>query len=203
MNRLFFSLAFLLLFVGCKKTEAILVGKIMVTPVINPAVSVLIKENAVIYAMLDTGNTIRGITRNNAFVTSNNFDEFTISSYNAISNLKYHFDGIKTMAYSYKDYAGQVIGYVNPYTLQWQTATLVFPPTHMYEELNSIRFINRDELVMMDTRYDYYPYDSFGWKTSVQKYNTKTGVAAQLAIFDDGYAPRSMELIDEQRGFIL
>src|SRR5687767_7775287 len=104
MTRLLLSVASLFLIIACKKTDNILAGKIMVTPAINPAVSILIKENSVLYATLDTGNTIRGVTRSHAFVTENNFDEFSISSYNKIGNLTYHFDGVKTIAHSHKDY---------------------------------------------------------------------------------------------------
>src|SRR3954468_15845183 len=77
------SYAFLLITVllhACGKKDALLLGQLPSTTVVNPDVKVLIKDNDLLDAQL-TGNGIRGFTKTDVFFSADGFQHFTTTPY--------------------------------------------------------------------------------------------------------------------------
>ncbi|HEY1200832.1 MAG TPA: hypothetical protein VGE79_07620, partial [Niastella sp.] len=65
---------------GCGDKDRFLITQIPTEPAINADVKLLIKDNSLATARLDSGNIIRGLTTTKFFSTTDDFKTFTHSA---------------------------------------------------------------------------------------------------------------------------
>src|SRR5450432_402087 len=69
------------LFCGCGNKEVTLLSQLPVTPIVNPAIRVLIVNNELLDVQMDNDTAIRGLTQKSLFHTGDYFDHFQNTPY--------------------------------------------------------------------------------------------------------------------------
>ena len=202
MKNIFFFFLGTVIFAGCGNKDKILLDQVPATPIVNPATSVFIKNNVLLTARLDSGNIIRGITRNNAFKTTDYFSHFGFTTY-AMPSGTYDFDK-DTVAFGSGDPLSPVLNYSADYGYHWISFPPVLSPalsnTGYYStKLADINYPGGQTLLLL---YVQQPTTG-GYTRKIYKVNTTTQQGALLCNLQDNYEAVSIKFMDENTGWML
>lgn len=209
MKKLYFLFVIGALAWGCGDKDKYLYTQIPITPVLNPDVRVLIKDNSMMNVRLDSagnGSVIHGITTNNAFTTSNLFQNFTYTAYALppakISPFNYNKN---TVVVASGTVTAPVLHYSLDYGNTWaQVSPSSFSPalntTGFYSTtLVSASFIDSNNLMLAYQLMAYTTTDS----RQFYKLDLTTKVATRVSYFDDAFQPITVKFTDKKTGWML
>jgi len=118
----------LVILCGCGNKDVLLINSVPVTTVVNPATKAIIKGNSIIYARLDSGAVIHGMTTGNAFRTANYFLDFNLSPVVLqTATTPYGFNG-STVVYGSGSALTPVVNFSTNYGVSWNSFSPVFSP---------------------------------------------------------------------------
>lgn len=193
---------------GCGDKDRFLVTQIPTEPAINAGVKVLIKDNSITAARLDTGNIIRGITTNSFFSTNDDFKNFTANAFSVA--------GTKLTAYNtcrngITVAAGTAltptiyysIDYGNNFSSVSLTAASFSPAisTTGYNstDLVDVTYIDDNNLMLTYLQKSTTLADS----RKFYKLNLTTKIATRATYLDDQFYPITVKFIDKKIGYVL
>jgi len=201
MKKPYFLLLCLAAACGCGNKDKFLLNEVPAELAVNPATSVLIKNNVLLTARLDSGNIIRGITRNNGFRTTDFFTGFGFAAY-AIPAGMYHFDK-DTVVIASGDPLSPVLHHSPDYGYHWISFPPILSPalsaTGYYStKLAAINYTGGQTLQLL-----YLQQSSAGYTRKIYKVNMFTQQGVLLYSTQDTYQPVSMTFADQKTGWML
>jgi hypothetical protein len=208
MKKLYFLFLISAVAFGCGDKDRYLVTQIPTEPAINADVKLLIKDNSLTTARIDSGNLIRGITSNNFFSTSDNFKSFSHNAFD-ISGIK--LTGFSTSRNGIAVAAGTALAPVVYYSIDfggtWNAMALTaasFTPAISTSgfnttELVDITYVDDNNLMLTYQQKSTNTADS----RKFYKLNLTTKIAQRVSYFDDQYYPISVKFVDKKTGYVL
>jgi len=188
---------------GCGNKDKFMLGQVPAEPVVNPATTVLIKNNVLLTVRLDSGSIVRGITRNNAFKTTDFFTHFVYAPY-ALPAGTYNFEK-DTIAVASGDPLSPVLNYSGDYGLHWNSFPPILSPAmsgtgFYFTKLLDVNNTGKQTLLLL---YLQQPVGSASYTRKIYKINTATQLGTLLYTQQDAYQAISIKFLDEKTGWML
>lgn len=208
MKKLYFLFLVSAVAFGCGDKDRYLVTQIPTEPAINAEVKLLIKDNSLTTARIDSGSLIRGITSNNFFSTTDNFKTF---SHNGFDVPATRLTGFSTSRNGIAVATGTVLAPVIHYSIDfggtWNAMALTaasFTPAistagFNTTELVEVTYVDDNNLMLIYQQKSTTTADS----RKFYKLNLTTKIAQRVSYFDDQYYPISVKFVDKKTGYVL
>jgi hypothetical protein len=206
MKKLYFFLVMGAVAWGCGDKDRFMVTSIPTTPILDSKLKVIIKDNSLINARLDSTAGIRGFSDKNYFETADQFQNF---SYGGITLPK-----TKLTPYNYnKNFivfasgtsAAPVLNYSMDYGKTWSAVapknfTPAISTTGFYStELVCAAFIDSNNIMLAYQQKSNTEADS----RQFYKFNIATTAAKRVIWFDDAFQPLNMQFVNYKTGWML
>lgn len=208
MKKLYFLFLVSAVAFGCGDKDRFLVTQIPTEPAINAEVKLLIKDNSLTTARLDTGNIIRGLTTNNFFRTTDDFKSFTHNAYDVAGT---KLTGFSTSRNGIVVAAGTalapIVYYSNDFGASWNSLALTaasFSPAISTSGFNTTELV---DIAYIDSNYLMLTYQQKATSTAdsrkFYKLNLTSKIATRVSYFDDQYYPVNVKFVDKKTGYVL
>jgi hypothetical protein len=190
---------------GCGDKSKYLLNQVPIEPVLNPDTKTLIKDDAISYARLETGNIIRGITNKNYFTTTNGFQDFQYSGYTLPAATITPFN-IEKNAFVITSGSAQapVINYSEDYGKTWGAVAPVLTPAitvtdYYITNLMWVSFIDKENIILLYHQKTY----TTGDVRKIYRVNATTGRGTLIASFWDANQPVCARFVNAKTGWML
>jgi hypothetical protein len=208
MKKLYFLFLVSAVAFGCGDKDRFLVTQIPTEPAINADVKLLIKDNSIATARLDTGNIIRGLTSNNFFRTTDDFKTFTHNGYDVSGTKLTDFNASRNgIVVAAGTTLAPVIYYSIDFGGTWNSMALTassFSPAISTSGFNTTELV---DVSYIDSNYLMLTYQqkatSAADSRKFYKLNLTTKVASRVRHFDDQYHPVNVKFVDKKTGYAL
>ena len=188
---------------GCGNKDKILLEQVPATPVVNPDTRILVKNNTLLSAHLDSAGAIRGLSSNCFFVTTDFFAHFNIASYSLPGTmLSYNFDK-DTMAFATGNALLPTISYSDNDGGSWLIFTPVLLPalatTYSSTKLVSLVCSGKQTVLALFLQTS----NTGSYTRSLYKINTYTNEGTMLSTSQDAYQATTVKFTDAKNGWML
>jgi hypothetical protein len=194
----------LAIFCGCGNKNVLLIDQAPMTPAVNPATKAIIKNSRLVYARLDGGDTIHGITTGNAFRTTNDFADFVLNPVSLnTANTPYSFNGNRGI-YGSVQAMSSVINYSTDYGNSWTSFSPVFSPALISSGFYSSGFLGFSLVGDQGILALYVQQSTYnGNSRQLYKVNVTTKTASLVWAIQDAYLPLAMQFANAKTGWML
>ena len=193
---------------GCGDKDRFLITQIPTEPAINADVKVLIKDNILATARLDSGNIIRGLTTNKFFSTTDDFKTFTHNAYDVAGTKLTSFNASRNgIVIASGTAIAPIVYYSIDLGATWNSLALTaasFSPGISTAGYNTTELV---DVSYIDSNYLMLTYQQKSTSNSdsrkFYKLNLTTQKATRVSFFDDAYYPANVKFVDKKTGYAL
>lgn len=193
---------------GCGDKDRFLITQIPTEPAINADVKLLIKDNSLATARLDSGNIIRGLTTNKFFSTTDNFKSFVHNAYDVAGTKLTSFNTSRNgIVIASGTAIAPIVYYSIDFGSSWNSLTLSatsFSPAISTSGFNTTELVDASYI---DSNYIMLTYQQKSTSNAdsrkFYKLNLTTKVATRVSYFDDAYYPANVKFVDKKTGYVL
>ncbi len=191
---------------GCGDKDRFMVSSIPTTPILDSKLKVIIKDNSLINARLDSTAGIRAFTDKNYFETADQFQNFSYGGIAVPKNRLTPFNYNKNfVVYASGTSASPVINYSLDYGKTWaavapKTYSPAISTTGFYStELVCAAFIDSNNIMLAYQQKSTTEADS----RQFYKFNIAATAAKRVIWYDDAFQPVNMQFINNKTGWML
>ena len=189
---------------GCGNKNVLLINQVPLTPVVNPATKAIIKGNSLVYARLDSGATIHGLTANSAFRTADDFSDFELQSFAPqTATTPYNFNANRCVYASGPALTPLVnfsVDYGNTWTSFSPAFTPALPGAGFYSSgFSALSPVGDNEVLGLYVQQTY----ASGNTRQLYKIDVTAKTATQISSIQDNYMPLAMQFASAQTGWML
>jgi hypothetical protein len=203
MKKTYFLLIAAAVAFGCGKKDKFMYSQVATTPVLNPDLKSILKDNTILNANLDSSGVIRGVTDKNAFNTSDQFQTFNHAGYSISNALTPYVYDKNTVIVATGTILSPMVHYSQDYGFTWDSMAPVLSPAintgGYYETDLSVAYINKQTFVMI-----YVLKSSTNiHKKMIYKVDIGSKQAQLINSWQDYYIPMSVKYTNDTIAYML